>query len=172
MTAPEDRVVIGRVVKPHGLEGEVVVEVLTDFPERFSEGLSVDLSLDPGAVRPARILSSRSHGDRLLISFEGISDVGAAEPLRNAELSVSAQDVAARPPGYVYHWEVQGAVAVDANGIELGRVTDLADVAGRPLLILATPRGEREVPFTAPIVVSVDVAAKRVVLDPPPGLLD
>ncbi len=172
MAPPDDRVVIGRVVKPHGLKGEVVVEVLTDFPERFGEGSSVDLSLESDAVRPARILSSRSHGQRLLISFEGISDVAAAEKLRNADLSVSAQDVAVRPPGYVYHWDVQGAVAVDAEGVEVGRVTDLVDVAGRPLLVLATPRGPREVPFTAPIVVSVDVAGRRVVLDPPPGLLD
>jgi 16S rRNA processing protein RimM len=172
VTAPEGRVVVGRVVKPHGLMGEVVVEVLTDFPERFSLGLRVLLSGGAREAREMRILAVRPHLGRVLVTFEEISDLSAAETLRNAELSVSAQDVAARPRGYVYHWDVQGAVAVDANGIEVGRVTDLVDVAGRPLLVLATPRGEREVPFTAPIVVSVDVAAKRVVLDPPPGLLD
>lgn len=172
MLAPEDRVVIGRVVKPHGLKGEVVVEVLTDFPERFSEGLRVFLSGGAREAREARIAAVRPHLGRVLLTFEGISDVSAAETFRNVELSVSAQDVAPRPPGYVYHWELEGAVAVDASGRELGRVNGLVDAAGRPLLVLATPRGEREVPFTAPLVVSVDVAQKRVVLNPPAGLLD
>jgi 16S rRNA processing protein RimM len=172
MTGTEDRVVIGRIVKPHGLKGEVVVEVLTDFPGRFSEGLRVRLSGGAHEARELHIVAARPHHDRVLLTFEGISDVSMTETLRNAELSVSAQDISPRPPGYVYHWELEGAVAVDASGRELGRVTGLVDAAGRPLLVLATPRGEREVPFTAPIVVSVDVASKRVVLDPPPGLLD
>jgi 16S rRNA processing protein RimM len=172
MTAPEDRVVIGQIVKPHGLKGEVVVEVLTDFPERFSEGLRVRLSGGAHEAREVRIAAVRSHQGRLLLTFEGISDVSMAETLRTAELSVSARDVAPRPEGFVYHWEIEGALAVDAAGTELGRVTDLVDAAGRPLLVLQTARGARDVPFARPIVVSVDVAKRRVVLDPPPGLLD
>jgi 16S rRNA processing protein RimM len=172
MTAPEDRVVIGRVVKPHGLKGEVVVEVLTDFPGRFSKGLRVRLSGRSHEARDVRISAVRPQRDRLLITFEGTSDASSAEKLRNAELSVPLADVAPRPPGFVYHWDVEGALAVDTAGRHLGRVTDLVDVAGRPLLVLATPRGEREVPFSEPIVVSVDVVAKRIVLDTPEGLLD
>lgn len=175
MVAPDDRITIGRVVKPHGLKGEVVVEVLTDFPERFSEGLRVRLSggsHEAREMREVRILSRRSHGDRLLVSFEGISDVGAAEALRNAELSVSARDVVPRPEGFVYHWDVEGAEVFDERGSKLGRVVELRDVGGRPLLVLETPRGPRDVPFVFPIVVSVDAAGKRVVLAPPAGLLD
>lgn len=174
MTAPDDRVVIGKIVKPHGLKGEVVVEPLTDFPGRFFEGLEVLLSDVGGkdAGRPARILWCRSHGDRLRISFEGISDLASAESLRNAELSVPLADAAPRPPGFVYHWEIEGAEAFDEEGRRLGRVAELQNVGGLPLLVLETARGPREVPFTHPIVVSVDVAKKRVVLAPPEGLLD
>jgi 16S rRNA processing protein RimM len=172
MNAPEDRVVIGRVVKPHGLKGEVVVEVLTDFPERFLEGLRVRISGDARAERDARVAAVRPHQGRLLVIFDGISDLSAAETLRNADLSVSAQDVATRPPGYVYHWDVEGAEVFDEKGSLLGRVAELQDAAGRPLLVVATPRGLRDVPFAHPIVVSVDVAGKRVVLAPPAGLLD
>jgi 16S rRNA processing protein RimM len=172
VTQPDDRVVIGRVVKPHGLKGEVVVEVLTDFPERFSEGLRVLLSGGAFEAREARIAAVRPHLGRVLLTFEEISDVSTAETLRNAELSVSAADVAARPPGYVYHWEIEGASVVDAAGRPLGRVAELADAGGRPLLVVETARGPRDVPFASPIVVSVDVAGRRVVLDPPPGLLD
>lgn len=170
--APDDRIVIGRVLKPHGLKGEVVVEVLTDFPERFLEGLIVRLSGGSREAREMRIAAVRPHQRRVLLTFEGISDVSTAESLRNAELSVNAQDVAPRPDGYVYHWEIEGAVVVDTAGKPLGRVAELADAAGRPLLVVATPGGARDVPFARPIVVSVDVPGKRVVLDPPPGLLD
>jgi len=173
MSAPEDRVVVGRIVKPHGLKGEVVVEPLTDFPERFREGSDLRAFFGPdSSSRPVRILSSRSFGDRLLISFEGIADVGAAQSLRNAELSVSAREVAPRPPGFVYHWDVEGAEAYDVSGARLGRVTGLQEAGGRSLLVLSTPRGVRDVPFVFPIVVSVDVPGKRVVLDPPAGLLE
>jgi len=85
---------------------------------------------------------------------------------------VNAEDVAPRPNGYVYHWEIEGAVVVDTAGEPLGRVAELADAGGRPLLVVETVRGPRDVPFARPIVVSVDVAGRRIVLDPPPGLLD
>jgi 16S rRNA processing protein RimM len=172
VTPPDDRVVIGRVVKPHGLKGEVVVEVLTDFPKRFFEGLRVGLSGGGAAAREARVVAVRPQRERLLLTFEGVSDVADAEELRNAELSVGAQDVVPRPPGYVYHWEIEGASVVDAAGLPLGRVAELADAGGRPLLVVETARGLRDVPFASPIVVSVDVAGRRVVLDPPSGLLD
>ena len=172
MTPPDDRIVIGRVVKPHGLKGEVVVEVLTDFPKRFFEGLRVGLSGGGAETREARIVAVRPHHDRVLLTFEDISDVSTAETLRNVELSVSAAEVAARPPGYVYHWEIEGASVVDAKGTPLGRVAALEDAGGRPLLVVETARGPRDVPFSSPIVVSVDVDGKRVVLDPPSGLLD
>lgn len=172
VASPEDRVVIGRVVKPHGLKGEVVVEVLTDFPGRFFEGLKVHLSGAGTASREGRISGVRSQRDRLLLTFEGIPTVEAAEQLRNAELSVSAADVAPRPPGFVYHWDVEGAEVFDEKGSKLGRAAELRDIGGRPLLVVETPRGLRDVPFVHPIVVSVDVAGKRVVLAPPEGLLD
>ena len=95
-----------------------------------------------------------------------------AETLRGAELSVSAGDVAPRPPGFVYHWEIEGAEVFDERGSRLGRVAELQDAAGRPLLVVETPRGLRDVPFARPIVVTVDMAGKRIVLAPPPGLLD
>ena len=170
--APDDRIVIGRVVRPHGLLGEVSVEILTDFPERFKEGLAVRLSGPGGETRDARIASVRPHGGRALVKFEGIADPEGAESLRNFDLSVARDEVAARPEGFVFHWEVEGCEALDRVGRPLGVVTELADVGGRFLLVVATAGGARDVPFVRPIVVSVDVAKKRIVLDPPPGLLD
>ena len=79
---------------------------------------------------------------------------------------------APRPAGYVYHFDVEGCRAVDRSGRELGLVTGLTEAGGRSLLEVRTPSGERDVPFVEPIVVSVDLASRTVVLDPPAGLLD
>ncbi|HKC26241.1 MAG TPA: ribosome maturation factor RimM [Thermoanaerobaculia bacterium] len=165
-------IAVGTVVKPHGLSGEVAVELLTDFPERFAGGLALTLREPSGALRPARIASVRPHAGRVLVRFEGVEDANAAEALRGLDLCVDAGETAARPPGFVFHYELEGCRAVDRRGNELGVVRELLDAGGLPLLALTTPRGERDVPFTAPIVVSVDAEKKLVVLDPPKGLLD
>lgn len=172
MPNPATRVVIGRVIRPHGLSGEVAVEVLTDFPERYREGLDVALEFPDGTARPARVASVRPHGGRLLVLFEGVDGPEGAEALREADVCVGEHEVAERPEGYVFHWEVEGCEAVDPQGRPLGVVRALVDAGGRALLVIATPGGARDVPFTRPIVVSVNVPGKRIVLDPPPGLLD
>ena len=169
---PSDLVAVGRVVKPHGLRGEVVVALLTDFPDRFRPGLAVALRDASGALRPARIAGLRTHQGRLLVRFDGIDSPEAAEALRDVDVCALPGDVPERPEGFVFHHEVEGCAAVDRAGTPLGTVRDLVEVAGRPLLRLDTPLGEREVPFTHPLVVDVDLGRKRIVLDPPPGLLD
>ena len=168
----DERIVIGRVVRPHGLTGEVSVEILTDFPERFVPGLNVELRSADGGVRPGRLASARPHGGRMLIRFEGIDEPNGAESLRGLDLCVSPGQAPPRPPGFVFHWEVAGCQAVDASGAVLGIVRELIEVGGRSLLVVDTPRGPRDVPFSHPIVSSVDIAAKRIVLDAPAGLLD
>jgi len=159
-------------VKPHGLGGEVAVEMLTDFPERFRPGLELLLRDPDGNLRPARIASVRPHGGRMLVHFEGVDGVETADALRDSELCALPRDVPERPDGFVFHWEVEGCEAVDTEGRLLGKIRELADVGGRALLVVETPRGARDVPFTWPIVVNVDLKHKRIVIDPPPGLMD
>ena len=166
------RVVVGRVVRPHGLAGEVAVEILTDFPERFREGASLDLGGPGEDVRRVRIASVRPHGGRLLVRLEGVTGPEAAEALRDRDLYAPPGDVPGRPDGYVFHWEVAGCAVTDRSGRTLGVARDLENAGGAALLVVDTPRGRREVPFTRPIVVSVDVAGRSIVLDPPAGLLD
>lgn len=119
-----------------------------------------------------RIASARPHAGRLLVRFEGIGSPEAVERLRGFDLCAFPGDEPERPEGFVYFHEARGLQAVFPDGRPIGMVTELMDVAGRPVLVVATPRGEREVPFTGPLVVSVDLAERRIVLDPPPGLLD
>lgn len=165
-------ITIGHVVKPHGLLGEVSVEILTDFPERYRTGLELFLRDEGGDVSLARVDAVRPHGGRLLVRFEGVTNVEAAEKFRGLDLCVGPEDAPERPPGYVFHHEVEGCAVVDRDGNDLGSALDLQGAGGAMLLVVKTPRGDRDVPFTHPIVVSVDLAARRIVLDPPKGLLD
>jgi 16S rRNA processing protein RimM len=169
----DELIAIGTIVKPHGLQGEVSVEILTDFPSRFEEGLAVVLRGSSGDARGARIATARPHGGRMLVRLEGVEDANGAEALRGLDLCVPRREtVRDRPPGYVYHYELEGCRVVDREGRELGVVRELLDVGGRALLAVDTPAGTRDVPFTEPIVVEVDLARRLVVVDAPPGLLD
>jgi 16S rRNA processing protein RimM len=171
--SPEDLVVVGRLARPHGLRGEMSVEVLTDFPERFVPGLAVVATGPAGDRRRELVVASvRPNGERLLVTFEGVPSRTEAEALRGLDIAVPKGSEVPRPEGFVYHFDVEGCRAVGLSGAELGVVTALEEVGGRPLLTLRTPSGERDVPFVSPIVVSVDLEKRIVVLDPPAGLLD
>ena len=169
---PEDLVVIGRLARPHGLRGEMSVEVLSDFPERFVPGLAV-IGVDGAGKRRSLVVSAvRPNGERLLMTFEGVSSRTDADALRGLDIAVPKGSEVPRPAGFVYHFDIEGCRAVDRAGRELGLVTGLEELGGRSLLELSTPAGEREVPFVEPIVVSVDLERRLVVLAPPAGLLD
>jgi 16S rRNA processing protein RimM len=150
----------------------VVVEVLTDFPERLTAGRELLLRDGAGQLRKSRIAFVRPHAGRLLLRLEGIETPEEAERLRDRDLCAAPGDEPERPEGFIFHHEAAGLLAFGADGRALGIVRDLVEVAGRHLLVLETSRGEREVPFSRPIVVSVDLGKRRIVLDPPAGLLD
>ncbi len=163
---------MGRVVRPHGIRGEAVIEILTDFPERVRPGRMLAARSPSGALEEVRIASVRPLATRLLVRFEDFDGPEEVGRLRGFDLCAIPGDEPERPQGFIFHYEAAGLSAVAADGRALGTVRDLVEVAGRPLLVLVTPRGVREVPFSRPIVVSVDLAARRIVLDPPAGLLD
>lgn len=162
---------MGRLVRPHGLRGELVLLPETDFPERFVPGATFAFVVPGAPPFTGRLAAVRPHGDRILVTVEGTTDATQAEKLRGAELYVSRADVI-RKEGWVFGFELEGCTAVDRSGTVLGTVVDLFHVADRPLITLATPAGERDVPFVAPLVVETDMTRRRIVLDLPQGLLD
>ena len=153
--------------KPHGLMGEVYVEVISDDPERFSSGSTL-VHENRGELV---VESTRAHGNRLLVKFQGVEDRTGAERLRGV-LYVSAG--ALRELGDDEYWEhdLVGARVIDVGGRERGEVVGILPAPAQDLLRVATPSGERLVPLVADIVVGVDVAGGRVTIDPPSGLLD
>jgi 16S rRNA processing protein RimM len=174
--------VVGRVGRPHGLRGEVTVEVRTDDPDqRFAAG-SV-LATEPANRGPLTIASARWHRGLLLVSFTGCTDRAAAETLRGTMLAVDADQLGPpADPDEFYDHQLIGLRVETVSGDVIGRVTDVLHHGQDVLVVEAVdvppgsgqPRrgGELLIPFVAPIVPHVDVDAGRIVIDPPPGLLD
>jgi 16S rRNA processing protein RimM len=164
------------VVRPHGIRGEVSVEVRTDDPgQRFAVG-SV-LATDPSDAGPLTVASTRWHSGRLLVTFAGIADRTGAEPLRGVWLTVDA-DQAGSPgePDEFHDHQLVGLTVVTTAGEQVGVVTDVRH-HGQDLLVIEPTAGSHRrsevlVPFVAAIAVDVDVAGGRMVIDPPAGLLD
>lgn len=164
--------VVGVVRRPHGLQGEVSVQVVTDFPERFVPGSALSWR-DGSRTRSLKLSGVRWNRERLLLSFEGIGDAHAAAELAGGELSVSVSEAVPAPPGFYYSHEVEGWRCEDGQGKRIGVVTRLEKTPAGPLLSIETAdRREALVPFVRPIVIEVDRDARRVVLELPEGLLD
>ncbi|MGC4853303.1 ribosome maturation factor RimM [Micromonospora sp. DT4] len=182
------QLVIGRIGKPHGVRGEVTVEVRTDEPEaRFAPG-SV-LRTEPGAVPPApvnepgvvfrvpaelTIEESRFHQGRMLVAFDGILDRNTAEALRGTLLVVDSADVEPpEDPEEFHDHQLVGLAVVTLAGERLGEVARIDHAPSSDLLVLRRPEGRTAlIPFVRAIVPEVDLAGGRVVVDPPAGLLD
>ena len=168
------QLVVGRVGRPHGLRGELTVQVHTDDPDsRFAAG-SV-LATEPAARGPLTVSSSRWHSGRLLVRFVGYADRASAEDLRGTMLVMDSSEVGpAGDPDEFHDYELIGLEVATIAGEPVGAVADVLH-QGQDLLVIRSARPGAEdilVPFVAALVPEVDVKAGRLVIDPPPGLLD
>jgi 16S rRNA processing protein RimM len=157
----------GEIGKPHGLVGEVYVVPISDDPRRFQPGAT--LIHQDG--RTLVVESARSHGRRFLVKFAHVDGRAEAEGLRGP-LFVPAEDVRELEQDEFWHDELSGCTVALSNGEAVGRVVRVVPGAAQDLLLVATERGERMVPAVKDIVIEVNVRERRVVIDPPSGLLD
>ena len=170
---------VARIGKPHSLRGEVTVQVHTDDPQaRFVPGATFITEAAPGSGVPRELTlhSARVHNGIWLLGFEGIPDRTGAEGLRGTRLLVDAEVLEDEGDDDEEGWyedELVGLKAVDPDGAALGTVSGLEVGAAQDLLVLTLPGGGTAyVPFVDEIVPEVDVEGGRVVLTPPPGLLE
>ena len=125
--------VVGRIRKPHGLTGEVSVDVWTDFPERFASGTSL-LWRGAASERTLSLKGVRGHRDRLLLKFEGVDDVDAARALQGGDIFVPAENAHPAPEGFYYEHEIRGFSCEDADGRVLGVASGLERTPAGPML--------------------------------------
>ncbi|SDQ97491.1 ribosome maturation factor RimM [Thermostaphylospora chromogena] len=165
------QLVVGRIGRPHGVRGEVTVDVRTDDPDRrFAVGSTLDT--DPPSAGPLRVRSTRNHAGLLLVRFDGVDDRNAAEALRGTLLVVDAEDLPPLDdPDEFYDHQLIGLAVWTVDGERVGQVADVLH-HGQDLLVVRRGTEEVYVPFVRALVPEVDLDGGRLVIDPPPGLLN
>jgi 16S rRNA processing protein RimM len=159
--------IAGEIGKPHGLSGEVYVVPISDDPRRFEPGAR----LIHVSGRELRIVDVRRHGRRFLVRFEGVDDRTAAESLRGT-LFVGSNDLRALEDDEYWPHDLSGCSVYLASGARVGDVTAVLPAPAQDLLQVDTPAGLRLIPLAKEIVVEVDLGERRIVVEPPEGLLD
>jgi 16S rRNA processing protein RimM len=169
--------VVGRVVKAHGVTGELVVEVRTDDPEaRFAPGNTLRLKASReagGRERSFVVEGVREHGARLLVRLAAVTDRDAADALRGSVFVIDSDDLPPiDEPDTYYDHQLEGLRVRTTTGRYLGAVAEVLHTAAGELLAVKHDSGELLVPFVAAIVTSVSLDDGTVEIDPPEGLLD
>ena len=170
-------VVVGRIGKPHGIRGEVTLDLRTDEPERrFAAGATLALQKPAGSAfahGSLTVTRTRWHQTRLLATFEELTSRNDAEAARGVMLVASVDpDETPDDPDEYYDHQLVGLAAYDVDGRELGTVTAIAHGGAQDLLTVRTPDGrDGLVPFVKALVPEVDLAAGRLVIADRPGLV-
>lgn len=160
---PEPDLRIGRLLKAHGVKGALRVELLTDFPDRFAPGREVLV-----AGRRLRVARSEAQEGSMLVTFEGIDDRTAAEPLAGAYVTVPLADARELPPDRYYHFQLVGLRVFDARRArELGKVEEVLTYAANDVLRVSDGRQEVLIPMIRSVVRSIAPADGRITVDLP-----
>ena len=164
---------VGRIARAHGIRGQVIVSLDTDFPEeRFRPGAELFIERN-GAIQTLTLTSVRFHRDRPVIGIAGVETMSDAEALAGRELRVPVDRLAPLPGGTFYRHDLIGCRVETPAGELVGTVESVeGTLSGSRLVVSAASRGEVLIPLVANICIAVDPAAKRIVIDPPEGLLD
>lgn len=168
----DDMVLVGRIARAHGNRGQVIVDPATDFPEaRFKTG-SVLFVRRGGATERLEIESVRFHRGRPIIALAGIDTMNAAEALTGMELRIGVDALQALPAGSYYRHDLIGCSVQTPRGEPIGRVTAVEGDAAGSRLVVEGSRGEVLIPMAEGICIEVDLAGRKIVAEPPAGLLD
>jgi 16S rRNA processing protein RimM len=171
--ASEPLVAVARAVKTRGLKGEIVAELLTDFPERFDSMSHLICVAPNGERREVELESHWLHQDRVVLKLAGIDNIDSAAAFVGCEFAVPESERVQLEDGQFYEWELQGCDVTTVTGQHLGRVKELLRTGGVDALVIESDR-QRDylVPMVETIVVNVDLDKRAISIDPPEGLLD
>ena len=165
-------VLVGKIARPHGIRGQVIVTPQTDFVEdRFREGATFWTRSDRG-TEVLTVTSARVQNGRPVIGLEGFATIEDVERLAGLELRVPEDALSPLAEGAYYVHDLVGCVVATTSGERIGEVIRVDGGAGASVLSVDGPRGEVLVPLAADICVEVDIAGRRIRIDPPDGLLE
>ncbi|HKY30687.1 MAG TPA: ribosome maturation factor RimM [Pyrinomonadaceae bacterium] len=167
-------VVVARAVKTRGLKGEIVADLLTDFPDRFAD-VSTLIALAPdGKRRMVELEDYWHHQSRVVFKFAGYDDIEAAGTLVGCEFAVPETDRVQLAEGHFYDWELNGFSVETLNGDLIGTVQEIMRIGGGVdmLVVRNDKQQEHLIPMVESIVLDIDSKRKLMRIDPPEGLLE
>jgi 16S rRNA processing protein RimM len=168
----DDLIVIARAVRTHGLKGEIVAELLTDFPERFENVDELILVPPSGEQKTAQLDDYWFQKDRVVLKLAGYDDVDRAKELVGFNFAVPDSERVPLEEDEFYDWELEGCT-VKVGDTSIGQVRSVLKTGGPEILVIADDSGKEQlVPLAAEIVVKIDTAARVILIDPPEGLLE
>jgi 16S rRNA processing protein RimM len=165
-------VLVGFIARTHGNKGEVILNSESDFAElRFRVGATLFARLADGPVQALQVTAVRFQQGRPILGIAGFSSIGEAERLAGAELRVPASEQEALPAGTYYHHQLIGCEVVTNDGDLVGKVADVQGDGNATRLVVRGTRAEVLIPLAQEIC-DIDVAARKIVVTPPQGLLE
>lgn len=167
-----DLVTIAKITKTRGLRGEVVADILTDFPERFAKLETVFIVKPNGETLEVELEKSWFQKDRVILKFAGFNKIEEAEVLRNCEVCVTEDETVELEDDEFYDWQLENCEVETIEGKKLGRVKELLRTGGTEVLVVQGETKDYLIPFAQTICTEVDIENKLIRVDAPDGLLD
>jgi 16S rRNA processing protein RimM len=156
---------VGRLRRSHGIEGEMLMDVLTGFPERLRSGKTVYIG---EAHEPVRLASVRGHNRELIVRLSGVQTPEETAPYRNMVLYVKASELPKLPDGEYYHHQLIGITVVDEAGVVLGTLDEILETGANDVYLVKTPDGkELLLPAVEEVVLEVDLEQHQMRVRPP-----
>jgi 16S rRNA processing protein RimM len=164
---------VGRVLRPHGVRGELRIEIVTDYPERLVQHTHFYLSHPdfPAAVQRYPVEGIRFHKEVLLLKLGGCDDRDAANHLRGMLVQIPIADAVPLEEGEYYLFQLVGVQVETENGERLGQIVEVIETGANDVYIVRGPRGEVLLPAVDEVILELDLESKRMVVRPLPGML-
>ncbi len=168
----EELVAIARLARARGIRGELVADLLTDFPERFEDLKSVTANLPNGRREELKIENFFFQKNRIVLKFKNFDSIEAAQALINAEICVPESGAVELEEGEFFDWELAGCAVETLEGEFIGTVREVMRTGGTENLVVADDTKDYLIPFAEAICPEVDVEKKLIRVDLPEGLLE
>lgn len=168
----DDLISIARIARPHGIRGEVVADLLTDFPDRFAALEEVIVMREGKLLGALKLEHHWFHKGRIVLKFAGYDEVNKAEELRGISLVINRDELVELEKDEYYVFDLEGCEVITLAGQTLGTVAKVDDYGAAPLLVVRGENREFLIPLTHAICPDVDTENKKIMVNPPEGLLD
>lgn len=168
----EELVTVAKITKTRGLRGEVVADILTDFPKRFELLGTVFIVKPNGETLETALEKFWFQKERIILKFKDFNQIETAETLRNAEVCIPESEALELDENEFYDWELQDCQVETIEGEKLGKVKELMRTGGTEILVVQGETKDYLIPFAETICVDVDIENKLIRVDAPEGLLD